>query len=204
VKHRESISPTPLDVLDHWLGERSETPPDPARIERWFVEDPAVDAEIRRRFESLVEAALADGLHEWERDPSERVALIVLLDQFPRNLYRGDARSFAGDARALRLTRGFSSEEMATLHPLERYFVLLPWMHSEDLGDQRVGERAYAEAAATVAEPFRSLFEGSREFAARHRELIERFGRFPHRNEMLGRISTPEEAAFLAEVGRGF
>lgn len=191
-------------VLGYWLGERSETPPDEGRVARWFVADPDVDAGIRERFEPLVEEALAGGLTEWEATPRGRVALIVVLDQFPRNLFRDQARAFEGDARALGLTRGFTPRELEGLHPLEHYFALLPWMHAESLEDQRRGEAAFARGAESVAEAFRSLFDGGLSYATRHRVVIERFGRFPHRNAALGRASTAEEIAFLEEAGMGF
>jgi uncharacterized protein (DUF924 family) len=130
--------------------------------------------------------------------------VIVLLDQFPRNLFRDQARAFEGDRRALGLTRSFTPLELDGLHPLEHYFVLLPWMHSESLEDQRAGEAAFARAAEGLSEAFRSLFDGGLSYATRHRVVIERFGRFPHRNAALGRSSTAEEIAFLEEVGTGF
>ncbi|MBW2426595.1 MAG: DUF924 domain-containing protein [Deltaproteobacteria bacterium] len=191
-------------VLEYWLGERSETPPEEGRVARWFVANPDVDAEIRERFEPLVEEALAGGLMEWETTTGGRVASIVLLDQFPRNLFRDQARAFQGDARALALTRSFTPLELDGLHPLEHYFVLLPWMHSESLEAQRAGEAAFARAAEAAGEAFRSLFDGGLSYATRHRLVIERFGRFPHRNAALGRVSTAEEIAFMEEVGMGF
>jgi len=199
-----NASSAAAEVLDHWVGERSGTPPDEGRVARWFVADPAVDAEIHERFGALVEEALAGGLVGWEERPQERVALIVVLDQFPRNLHRDQARAFAGDPRALGLTRDFPFEELDRLHPLEHYFVLLPWMHSEDLSDQRAGEAAFARAAERVGAAFRSLFENGLVYATKHREVIERFGRFPHRNAILERSSTRAEADFLEEPGSSF
>jgi len=170
----------------------------------WFAIDPETDREIGNRFGTAVENAIAEGLSEWEAEPVDRVALIVLLDQFPRNLFRGSARAFAGESRAIDLVRRTTDEELDRLHPLERYFAIMPRMHSEDLVDEREGEAAYARAAEEVPEAFRPLFETGLEFATRHRVVIERFGRFPHRNGVLGRSSTSEERAFLEVNSTGF
>ena len=127
-----------------------------------------------------------------------------LLDQLPRNLFRGSPRAFAGDPRAIELARATSPSDLGTLHPLERYFAILPFMHSERLEDQWSGEEAFRRSAREVAAPFRGLFEHGLGFATRHRLVIERFGRFPHRNASLGRDTTPEEARFLADTPEGF
>jgi len=191
-------------VLAHWLGVRDDTSPDAARVSSWFVVDPVADREIKTRFGVAVEDAIAGGLMEWEADPVDRVALILLLDQFPRNLFRGTTRAFAGDLRAIELARRTTDEELGRLHPLERYFAIMPWMHTENLEDERAGEAAYARAAGEVAEVFRPLFENGLAFATRHRVVIERFGRFPHRNEVLGRSSTADERVFLEANVTGF
>lgn len=195
---------TPEDVLGFWIGERSAEPPSDDRVARWFVADPLLDAEIERRFAGAVARALAGDLDAWAAAPPERVALIVLLDQFPRNLFRGDPRAFLGDPRALALSQATDDAACEALHPLEHYFVLLPTMHAEDLAAQRAGEAAYARAAERRGPAFRPLFENGLDFATRHRVVIERFGRFPHRNAALGRASTAEERAFLEEEGSGF
>ncbi len=194
----------PDAVLDFWLGERGEDPPTPERTTLWFGSDPDFDERIRERFGDGVEAALAGGLSSWTHEPSSRVALIILLDQFTRNLYRGDSRSFAGDVRALSLVRETTAADRATLHPLEHYFVLVPYMHAEDASTQREGETAFGRAVREVPEAFRALFENGLDYASRHRVVIERFGRFPHRNAVLGRRSTEEEERFLAENPTGF
>ncbi len=194
----------PSVILDYWLGTRDEVMPDAARVVRWFVADGQVDQEIREQFESVVGEALAGGLQPWEADPRDRIALVLLVDQFPRNLYRNHPRGFSGDPRAIDLTRRSTEAELRSLHPLEQYFLLIPWMHTEHLDDQHAGEAAYAVAAESAPSAFRPLFENGRNFAASHRKVIERFGRFPHRNAILGRESTPEELAFLETYGTGF
>lgn len=194
----------PEAVLDFWLGPRGETPPSPSDVQRWFEADADLDDRIRARFGEAVEAALSGGFPEWAATPAARAALIVLLDQFPRNLYRADPRAFAGDPRALALAQATDAKTLGAQHPLERYFTLVPFMHAEDLAAQRAGEAAFAAGARAVAPAFRGLFEGGESYARRHRVVIERFGRFPHRNAVLGRATTAEEAAFLAEHPTGF
>ncbi|MEZ4292422.1 MAG: DUF924 family protein [Myxococcota bacterium] len=194
----------PEAILGAWLDPRDDRPPDAARVAAWFTADAAQDEALRRRFGSAVEHALGGGFADWEVAPRDRVALVLLLDQLPRNLFRGSPRAFAGDPRAIELARATSPSDLGTLHPLERYFAILPFMHSERLEDQWSGEEAFRRSAREVAAPFRGLFEHGLGFATRHRLVIERFGRFPHRNASLGRDTTPEEARFLADTPEGF
>jgi uncharacterized protein (DUF924 family) len=175
--------PSPADVFAYWraLG------PD-----RWFEKDAEVDAQIRARFLPLHEAAAAGALSAWEDTAEGAFALLLALDQFPRNMFRGDARAFATDA----LARGVASRAIARgfdaafANP-ERRFFYLPFMHSEALSDQ---ERC-ADLCRLAADP-----EGVR-FAELHADIIRRYGRFPHRNAALGRMTTPQEQAFLDEGG---
>ena len=191
-------------VLAYWLGVRNEEAPETERVTRWFAADAAVDQEIRIRFGDLVEAAVAGELTAWETMPLDRAALIILLDQFQRNLFRRTARAFDGDSRALELAQRTTREELNRLHPLERYFVIVPFMHAENLEAERSGEQAFAEAVVDAEDQFQAFFKNGLEFATRHRVVIERFGRFPHRNRVLGRASTAEEIAFLEANPTGF
>ena len=175
---------TPDAVLAFWRE---------AGSERWFKADAVFDTEIRKRFLATHAAAAAGQLTSWEESADGALALLLALDQFPRNLFRGTARAFATDARARQMAeraieRGFDRE----FQPPLRNFFYLPYMHSEELADQ---ERSVAY--------MRSIgdAEGSK-FAEIHRDVIRRFGRFPHRNEALGHASTPEEIAYLK--GGGF
>lgn len=173
----------PSQVIDFW------TEAGPAH---WFARDESFDRAIIERFGAAHEAAAAGALAAWERTPEGALALLLLLDQFPRNMFRGQARAFATDAQALAIAEraiaaGFDS---GFALPLRRFFYL-PAMHAEDLGWQRRCEDLCAQAADE---------EGVR-FAAVHREIIERFGRFPHRNPLLGRATTPDEQAFLDAGG---
>ena len=160
---------------------------------RWFNKDPAFDEEIRARFLTTHEAAAAGKLSDWEQSAQGALALLILLDQFPRNMFRGEARAFATDplARAIAagaIVRGFDSRAPEGM----RGFFYLPFEHSEDLADQ---ERCVAfHQAAGDADGLK--------WAEIHADIIRRFGRFPHRNAALGRVTTPEEQAFLD--GGGF
>ena len=174
---------TAADVVAFWRE---------AGPELWFNKDAAFDAEIRRRFLATYEVAAAGQLTAWEATAEGALALLILLDQFPRNMFRGSARAFAADplARAIAagaLIRGFDAQVPANM----RTFFYLPFEHSEDMADQ---ERCIAlYKAAGDAENLK--------WAELHADIIRRFGRFPHRNEVLGRASTPEEQAFLASGG---
>lgn len=182
---RAGYTSTMEDVLAFWFA-------DPAR---WFRKDPAFDAEIHARFGAL-HAAIEAGEHEaWRTTPRGALAYVIALDQFARNMFRGTPRSFASDPRALAAaTAAIARGDAAALTPPERVFLYMPLMHSEDLADQ---DRCVALFAALgIAENLA--------FAEAHRAVIRRFGRFPHRNAILGRPSTPEEIAFLAEPGSSF
>ena len=159
----------------------------------WFEKDAALDGKIRRRFLGAHEAAAAGELTDWEQSAQGALALLILLDQFPRNMFRGQARAFATDplARAITagaLVRGFDSQAPAEM----RSFFYLPFEHSEDLADQERGIALYKAAGDADGLKWAEL----------HADIIRRFGRFPHRNAVLGRTSTPEEQAFLD--GGGF
>ena len=161
--------------------------------DRWFKKDTAFDEEIRRRFLDTYEEAAAGRFSDWEQTAPGALALLILLDQFPRNMFRGDAQAFATDplARAIAagaIVRGFDSQVPAEL----RSFFYLPFQHSEDLADQERGIAFYKAIADTKNLKWSEL----------HADIIRRFGRFPHRNALLGRTTTPEEQAFLD--GGGF
>lgn len=167
--------------------------------DKWFARDAELDAAIRRRYRSTHRRAIADDLSEWEQTAEGALALILVLDQFPRNMFRGTPRAFAADARALALARdavGRGFDEV--LLPVQRWFVYLPFEHAEDLAMQRESLRLFERLATDAAGA------GTLTYAMRHYAVIERFGRFPHRNAILGRASTPAELAFLAQPGSSF
>lgn len=186
-------------VLDAWFGPGILAGRDGPRPE-WFRKDPAFDDALRTRFGTLVARAQAGELADWTASAEGTLALIVVLDQFSRNIHRGSPSSFAGDARALALARVMIDTGLDRgLPPVARMFVYLPFEHSEVPADQDV---AVARMTALGVEDARLADLG--EWAEKHRVVIRRFGRFPHRNAVLGRASTPEEEAFLREPGSSF
>jgi uncharacterized protein (DUF924 family) len=175
------------DVLSFWFEEIS---PD-----SWFKKDDDFDETLRARFGSTVEAALAGELDSWADTLEGCVALILVLDQFPRNIYRGTPRAFGGDDRALELSqRCVERGYLNTDHTGWRSFMLMPMMHSEDLEVQEASLPLFDE----LTNP------RTHGFAVRHRDIVARFGRFPHRNAILGRPSTDAEVAFLEQPGSSF
>lgn len=195
-----------LDAVSaYWFGELAGVWDYPARFaEKWFRQSNTTDAEIAATFARWLKPALAARFDPAGLSRTQAVGLVVLLDQFPRNVFRDSPEAFAYDAAALSLAKRLVAGRYADFFAIERVFLLLPFEHSEALADQDAMMPYFAELSATappaLAETYR-LFET---FAEKHRALIRRFGRFPHRNAALGRVSTPEEAAFLAESGRGF
>lgn len=183
-------------VLDFWFG------PTPSMSERrrlWFGKDAATDALLRERFPPLLEEARAGGLGDWLDDPEGALALIVLLDQFSRNIHRDTPLAFAADPLALAYAReALDRGHDRQLAPVRRIFLYLPFEHSENLADQRQSVKLFAQldGAPEAGDVF--------DYALRHYVVIQRFGRFPHRNDILGRESTAEEEAFLKEPGSRF
>jgi uncharacterized protein (DUF924 family) len=184
---------SPKEILDFWFGEGAEAPRD-----FWFSKSESVDAEMRSRFGALVEEALAGSLNHWTATPEGTLALILLLDQFTRNVFRDTPRAFAGDPAALGHARRMVQSGLdRRFHALRRWFIYLPFEHSEQLDDQYESLSLFGELA-------REGQPGSLEWAQKHFDVILRFGRFPHRNEILGRPSTPEESEFLRQPGSRF
>jgi len=194
------------EVLDEWIGPPG---PDgkasPEKSRRWWMKDPTFDAFLRERYGSLIEQAIEGGLEAWEDDPHDALALVLLLDQMSRNVHRDTERMYAGDARALALAeRLVDSGDVRALLPVERYFVFMPFMHAEDVARQRRCVELFAAMAEGTEGPLREIFASGKEYALRHLEIVERFGRFPHRNSVLGRTSTGEEVEFLKQPGSSF
>ena len=188
------------DVLDFWFLPAGTEGHGKQRIE-WFRKDEAFDTGLRERFGALIHQAVAGGLREWdELGPRGTLARIIVLDQFTRNAFRGKPESFSGDILALASARQLvESGDHLLLSPVERQFVYMPFEHAEDARMQEQAVTLFTELA-TQHEGFKEALD----YAHRHRGVIARFGRFPHRNEILGRASTPEELAYLALPGSGF
>lgn len=183
-------------VLDFWFGAGEDYG---KRHKRWFAKDPAFDAELRSRFAALL-VALAEGAHrDWLDERRACLARILVLDQFPRQIHRGSAQAFATDPLALQAARHVLGQHYdRDMLPVERLFAYLPFEHSEALADQ--------ELACELMQPLARYPEtdDALRYALAHRDIIARFGRFPHRNAVLGRASTPEELEFLKQPGSAF
>ena len=204
--------PGAFEVLHFWFGAR---PYSAAQVQQhsrlWFGEPgapeltPQTDELVRERFGDLTRQAAAGRLSAWESGPRRRLALILLLDQFPRNIFRGMPQAFAQDRRALELTLdGMQVGGDATLDPVERIFFYMPLMHAESLDIQEEGVAAFTRLLDEAPAEMRATFEANLASACEHRELIARFERFPHRNRILGRDSTEEELRWLASLGHSF
>jgi len=195
---------TPGQVLEFWLGDGiTQDWPTQDLGKRWFSGGPELDAEIRARFGAAAEEALAGGLQHWEQTPLHRLALIILLDQFTRNIFRGTARAFAGDARAQQLVRQtIAAGEDLQLPWAARVFLYMPLMHAESppLQDECVAR--FTRLVADAPEALKQRLQGNLDFAHQHRDIIKLFGRFPYRNAALGRADTPEEQDFLRKGPR--
>ena len=198
-------------ILQFWFeGVDDLTPIDKGKrpFSKWFKGSKALDQEIRSRFEDDLNNARAGKYKEWEQSPRGTLALILFYDQFTRNMYRDTPRMYMADAPARELTLQLTSgQRERTLNLIERVFVYMPLMHAEDIQAQRLSVGYFAE----LVEESRGKNPGnthyyrySLDYANRHRAIIDRFGRFPHRNKILGRTSTPEEIEFLKKPGSGF
>lgn len=186
------------DILDFWFGKPDAL--DYGKPQKfWFIKDLKFDKELRSRFLSSYELAASHQLDNWKNTASSCLALIILLDQFPRNIFRQQPQSLATDAQALELAQYAVSQEFDhKLLPVQRWFIYLPFEHSENLTHQHQAVALFStlrddpESVSTI------------EYAYRHLKVIERFGRFPHRNKILGRVSTADELEFLQQPGSSF
>jgi uncharacterized protein (DUF924 family) len=186
------------EVLDFWFG-REDEPGYGEFREAWFRKDAEFDAEVTARFADLYEEADAGDLDGWREDARSCLALVIVLDQFPRNMFRGDGRTHAADAKALQTSKYAVEHALdRELPAFQRMFLYMPFMHSENVEDQRRSVELFARLADEPGAP------DVTSYAVGHREIVERFGRFPHRNEILGRRTTPEEAEFLKTEGSSF
>ncbi len=190
-------------ILSFWFGLSRNDPGLAERmLPRWFRSDPALDAEIRTQFRPVYDAAVAGELGSWEQTARGTLALIVLLDQFPRNMFRGTPQAFAEDAAAQRLClEGLEQGLDAQLSPVERGFFCMPLQHAEIPHLQDISVQQYERLLRECEPEWKPLVRGMLKYAREHRDIIRRFGRFPHRNAILGRASTMEERDFLAEGG---
>jgi uncharacterized protein (DUF924 family) len=200
-----------LEVRRFWFGKLPLKPEGvQARLELWFGSglkeaQQRTDELIRSRFASLIERAAAGELAAWADSPRRRLSLILLLDQFPRQVYRGTGRAFAADRDALALTlSGMQAAADAALTPVERIFFYMPLQHAELPEAQDEAVAAYRRLLNEAPADLEELFASSLKYAELHRSIVARFGRFPHRNRVLGRISTTEEQNYLRQGGQSF
>ncbi len=195
-----------LPLLDWWFGS-AESPSEVAKAKNklWFGKKKSQDTDALHRFGSLVELALKGGLSEWTESPQGWLALVLLLDQLPRMIFRDTPKAYSGDARAQELVRhGLKLGRDLALTPLQRTFIYLVLEHTENLKSQEEAIRRFTALLPLLPATDREYFMQTLDYAKKHRTVIERFGRFPHRNEVLGRESTEEEVEFLKERGARF
>lgn len=200
------MNPIAKSVYQFWFGA---DPLTPASVEKrqplWWAGGADLDYDIERRFGKLVETASKGAFGDWLNEPKTNLALIILTDQFPRNLWRGTARALSCDALARDYAHHLvDSRDFVSLSPVERTFALMPFEHSESLADQEFCLSQFAQLKAETAEGWIGLVEGFEKFARAHCDIIRQFGRFPHRNRALGRQSTEAELEWLAEGGQRF
>ncbi|WP_434457709.1 DUF924 domain-containing protein [Stutzerimonas urumqiensis] len=200
------MNPPWHDLLRWWFGQGGTAGQVSAEKQRlWFGYRAEQDAEARERFGDLVERALAGELDGWAEQPEGWLALVLLHDQLPRMIFRNTARAFSGDARAQQLVRdGLAQGGDMLLAPIQRVFIYLVLEHAEQLAAQDQSVQCFTQLRDIADRDERVIFDGFLDYAVRHRDVIARFGRFPHRNEALGRESTDAEARFLREPGSRF
>lgn len=187
------------EILHYWFGHVEETAlPSEHRTQIWFGHTPEVDQEIKEKFSDDFNKAIHDEYKQWENSPRGCLALIILLDQFPRHLFRREAQAFSQDQKALSIClQGIERQHDHMLSLIERVFFYFPLMHSENLEMQALSIRVYQMLLNLSFPETRGIFEKFLDYAVRHYETIRRFGRFPHRNEILARPSTDEEVEYL-------
>jgi uncharacterized protein (DUF924 family) len=187
-------------ILSFWFKEQELTAPQiDRRMDKWFGEDPVFDHQIEREFGGDVESASNGQLDYWAADPRGRLALILLIDQFRRNIHRNTEKAFSLDRLALKLCiEGAMGKKDASLSPIQRVFYYMPLQHAESRKVQEKSVALYNKLAESVSPTYRETFETVAQFAELHKDIIDQFGRFPHRNKLLGRQNTAEENLYLA------
>jgi len=198
MKHEDKIK----EILDFWFGHVEETiVPSENRARIWFGESSEIDAEIKERFSDVLEAAIHGECKNWEKNARGRLALMILLDQFSRHIYRNTAQAYQQDEKALEVCMdGIRNETDHELSLIERVFFYFPLLHAEHLAYQEHSIQAYQTLSELAFAETRVIYDSFLKFANHHYALIQRFGRFPQRNKVLGRESTPEELSYLKEI----
>lgn len=193
-------------VLEFWFGDIDEQGQvDPKITKQWFYKDPEFDTLVNKKFSEYLDSANMGAFDRWISQPLGSVALVVMLDQFPRNIFRGQAKSFSYDRKALSISQLFADGiQYLQVQPVCGQFGLMPFMHSEDLSVQKQGLEHFRLLKDKCHDYAKDSMERVYDFALRHHDIVERFGRFPHRNHILGRESTPDEQEFLQQPGSSF
>lgn len=192
------------DILKFWFQE-TDSEKLGTTMKRWFDPDKKFDNEIKSKFSDTVEDALNGKLEDWTSTIDGSLALILIYDQFTRNIHRNSGTAYTGDRRALAISKNIISLGYDKDLPLlQRLFLYMPFMHTEDKSAQKQSVELYTELANDAPSEVKKYFKDSLDFAKKHKEIIDTFGRFPHRNKDLGRESTKEENEFLKKKGRGF
>ena len=193
-------------VIDFWFGEAGTNSVVAKRqTNLWFKKQASTDSLIKERFEHTLLRVAAGELNHWRDTALGRLALIIVLDQFPRNIYRDNPQAFAYDELArVHCLAGIERHEDASLQAVQRVFFYLPLEHAEDRALQARSVALFRELAADVADVDKPIFSGFADYAQRHRVIVDQFGRFPHRNAILGRESTAQELEFLTQPGSSF
>jgi uncharacterized protein (DUF924 family) len=194
------------DVLDFWFGACGSASEIAARQRKlWFGKSAQNDQAVSDRFAATLAAASAGKLDHWANSPRGRLALVIVLDQFPHHIFRDQPQAFATDPQALALSlAALTANEDRQLTPIERVFLYLPLEHAESIEIQERSVSLYEALASEATADERALFEDFLDYARKHRDVVARFGRFPHRNAILGRPSTPDEVEFLKQPGSRF
>lgn len=204
----QQCEPLALKIHDFWFGELDDDAmPSKQKAKAWFQKDPAIDQIITRQFAGILETAVMGALDRYLLNEASATALIILLDQFPRQIYRTHAKSFYHDHKALGLSRQCLQRGYLAYIPIVwGYFILMPFMHSEALEIQDEGLVRFQDLLARCPEKSRAeaMIRSALEYAQSHRDIIKRFGRFPHRNQILGRNNSDAEVEFLRQPGSSF
>ena len=193
-------------VLDFWFQPGTmDQPTIDSRMDRWFTADAVTDAVLRNEFGPLVEQASKDQLDAWVATPEGRLALILMLDQFRRSIYRGTPKAFSRDPHALKLcVEGAMKGDYKTLNPFQQAFYFMPLQHAESLKIQERSVKIYEGLVTGVSDTLKATFATFAQFAELHHDIVESFGRFPHRNKTLGRANTAEEQEYLGSGAPSF
>ncbi len=197
------MTTTPADILQFWFSDIVDDDVTVDKSSLWWGGGEIIDSDIKRQFEELLGQAASGHLKNWEATPQGLMALIILLDQFPLNIYRGAARAYNYESQAIQLCLNGIEKKMDTeLSLIERIFFYMPLEHSEKIEHQNLAVKMVGQLVASAAPGNRKRMQGFLDFAIEHQDIVQKFSRFPHRNEVLGRKPTPEETAYLNSGGK--